>query len=265
MKWILGLLVVFGAATQANAQPLAPASGGETAAFLKCFFECKPGPSVQGVATFQEITTVMLTNQSPDPRFADVFYFTGKELCVAHSGIELSSVDLDELNVCHSLALAGVVPPPAGLVEIIVSDPSTGGPGDGVYAWGKNVLGKFRNDNPEPFEGRVIGVGKYECRLVPYEVQAAQAVSAKCQAPVEVNPILVEETDDPICNCNGDLDGSGSVNAFDVGIFGGCFGQLPVGPCAVADIDCDGVIGAADQAVLTCQFQGGLPDPACCP
>ncbi len=198
---VIGLVVLLGAATQANAQ-FAPPSGGEIGSFLKCFYECKPGPNVQGVATFQEITTLMLTNQSPDPRVADVFYFDGQEQCVAHSRIELSSVDLDELNVCHSLGLAGVVPPLAGLVEIIVTDAIVGGPGDGVYAWGKNVLGKFRVDNPEPFAGRVTGIGKYECRVVPAEVRAEEAVNAKCidsqgiPTFVEVTPLLVEETKD---------------------------------------------------------------------
>jgi hypothetical protein len=205
----IGLLVLFGAATQANAQ-LAPPSGGEVGSFLKCFYECKAGPDVQGVATYQEITTIMLTNQSPDPRVADVFYFDGKEQCIAHSSIDLSPVDLDELNVCHTLESGGLVPPPAGLVEIIVSDPLIG-PADGVYAWGKNVLGKFRTDNPEPFEGRVTGIGKYECRVVPIEVRPDEAVANACQEPLEVVAILVEETADltccPVCGdgvCEGD-------------------------------------------------------------
>jgi hypothetical protein len=263
MRWIPGLLTVVAAATQAHAQAFPPASGGERASLLKCFFECKQGPDVQGVPTFQEITTLMITNQSPNLRVADVYYFGGNEQCVAHSSLELSSVDLDELNVCHSLVLGGVTPPPAGLTEILVSDPSTSGPGDGVYAWGKNVIGKFRHDNPEPFEGRVIGVGKYECRLVPYEVGGQQAVASKCQSPVDVNPILVEETGE--CGCNGDLDGDGYVTAVDVAILLGCIGQPPAGPCAVGDINCDGAIDAADQSVLACQFVTGLPNPACCP
>ena len=68
---VIGLVVLLGAATQANAQ-FAPPSGGEIGSFLKCFYECKPGPNVQGVGTYQEITTLMLTNQSPDPRTAEV-------------------------------------------------------------------------------------------------------------------------------------------------------------------------------------------------
>jgi len=262
----IGLLLVFGAAIQASAQPLAPPSGGEMSAFVKCFYECKEGPYVQGVATFQEITTLMIANQSPNERFADVYYFDGREQCVAHSGIELSSVDLDELNVCHTLLFAGVVPPAAGLIEIIVSDPLTGMPGDGVYAWGKDVLGKFRYDNAEPFQGRVTGIGKYECRLVPYEVQAQLAVAARCAPPVtEAPPILVEETDDYAmpCACNGDLDGDGIVTPSDQIILNGCLGQPPTGACAAADINCDGVIDGADMGVLSCQL-GAPPDPACC-
>ncbi|HXK25855.1 MAG TPA: dockerin type I domain-containing protein [Myxococcota bacterium] len=263
MRWVLGLPTIVGVATLVNAQPLAPASGGERAALLKCFFECKPGPTVQGEATFQEITTLMLTNESPNPRVADIYYFGGRQQCVAHSTLELSPVDLDELNICHSLVLGGVTPPLAGLTEILVTDPATSSPGDGVYAWGKNVLGKFRQDNPEPFEGRVIGVGKYECRLVPYEVGAQQAVVSKCQAPVQVNPIQVEATGE--CGCNGDLDGDGYVTAVDAAILIGCIGQPPVGPCALADINCDGAIDANDQTIFACQFAAGLPDPSCCP
>jgi len=264
-RFAILLAALMGAATQATAQ-FAPPSGGEQGSFLKCFYECKPGPNVQGVETYQEITTIMLTNQSPDPRVADVFYFDGRQQCIAHSSIELSPVDLDELSVCHTLKAAGLVPPLAGLLEIIVTDPLLGGPGDGVYAWGKNVLGKFRTDNPEPFEGRVTGIGKYECRVVPIEVRAEEAVTNACQAnpPLDVVPILVEDTDDQICACDGDLDNDGVVSASDVGLLLSCFGQPPIGACAAADINCDGVIDAADEAILQCQF-GGPPDPACCP
>ena len=212
MKSIAILLAaLMGAATQANAQ-FAPPSGGEVGSFLKCFYECKPGPDVQGVSTYQEITTLMLTNQSPQRRLANVYYFDGRQQCIAHSHIDLSTVDLDELSVCHTLAASGLVPPPAGLIEIIVTD-VFGLPADGVYAWGKNVLGKFRTDNPEPFEGRVTGIGKYECRVVPNEVRPEPAVALACVAnpPPDIVPILVEETDDgqtgtcggaafPVCN-----------------------------------------------------------------
>jgi hypothetical protein len=165
--------------------------------------------------------------------------------------------------VAENLESGGLAPPPAGLIEILVSDPLIG-PADGVYAWGKNVLGKFRVDNPEPFEGRVTGIGKYECRVVPFEVRPEEAVANACAAPIEVAAILVEETDDQACSCDGDLDGNGTVGLPDLTILLGCIGLPPTGACAGADLNCDGVIDAADQAVLQCQF-GGPPDPACCP
>ncbi len=236
MKRIAILLAaLMGAATQANAQ-FAPPSGGEVGSFLKCFYECKPGPDVQGVATYQEITTLMLTNQSPDFRHADVFYFDGREQCIAHSDIELSSVDLDELSVCHTLDLGGAGAPPAGLVEIIVTDPLSGIPGDGVYAWGKNVLGKFRTDDPEPFNGRVTGIGKYECRVVPIEVGVDAAVAAKCVAPVDVTPILVEETEDPPMPCPGDISAFPACAGGGVG--GGCPPPTVCGPDPTGAPEC---------------------------
>ncbi len=50
-----------------------------------------------------------------------------------------------------------------------------------------------------PFEGRVPGIGKYECRVVPFEVRAEEAVANACQInpPLELAPILVEDTEDP--------------------------------------------------------------------
>jgi hypothetical protein len=209
-KIAIGLVAaLIGAATQASAQ-FAPPSGGEMGAFLKCFYECKKGPDVQGTPTFQEITTLMIANEFPDDRVAQVFYVDGQEQCIAQSVLSLSPLDLDELNVCHTLEFGLGVVPEAGLVEIAVGDPTLPsqvppfqfGPGFGIYAWGKNVLGKFRRDNPEPFEGRVTGIGKYECRMVPIEVRIDQAIATMCMDaagnPVpEIPPVLVEQTDDP--------------------------------------------------------------------
>jgi hypothetical protein len=65
--------------------------------------------------------------------------------------------------------------------------------------------------------------------------------------------------------CNGDLDGDGLVSAADLAILLGCVGLPPIGACAAADIDCDGLIAATDVAILQCQFATGLPDQSCCP
>ncbi len=66
------------------------------------------------------------------------------------------------------------------------------------------------------------------------------------------------------CPCNGDLDDDGSVTGIDLAILQGCLGLPPIGPCAAADLDCDGVIGPNDEAILQCQLAVGWPDPACC-
>jgi hypothetical protein len=271
---LIVLLAVVAAATQASAQ-FAPPSGGELGSFVKCFYECKPGPNVQEVATFQEITTLMVANQSFADRTAQAFFIDGQQACVAQTLLDLTPLDLDELNVCHTLQAAGIAVPEAGLVELVIGDPAVPGGqppfqfefAEGVYAWGKNVLGKFRVDNPEPFQGRVTGIGKYECRVVPPETGVELAIQTHCDAGVpQIQPILVERTDDQngLACCNADLDGDGIVGIPDLTILLGCLGLPPTGGCAVADINCDGVIDPADEAILQCQF-GGPPDPACCP
>ena len=205
---LIVLLAVVAAATQASAQ-FAPPSGGELGSFVKCFYECKSGPDVQDVATFQEITTLMIANQSAADRVAQAFFIDGNQACIAQAFLDLSPLDLDELNVCHTLQAAfgpsGTAIPEAGLVELVIGDPTLPGNeppfelgfAEGVYAWGKNVLGKFRVDNPEPFQGRVTGIGKYECRVVPWETGVEQAIRNKCDAAVpRIEPILVEQTED---------------------------------------------------------------------
>ena len=45
----------------------------------------------------------------------------------------------------------------------------------------------------------MTGIGKYACRLVPFEVRAEEAVRTKCSDVIgvlEVEPVLVEKTDD---------------------------------------------------------------------
>lgn len=64
------------------------------------------------------------------------------------------------------------------------------------------------------------------------------------------------------CLCNPDFNGDGVVNNLDVGIFAGCFGLPPVGPCAPTDLNCDGAIDNADFAILQCFIAGGAN---CCP
>ncbi|RLA04172.1 MAG: hypothetical protein DRQ54_09870 [Gammaproteobacteria bacterium] len=267
MKCLTAVVVLLcGIPLAVQAQIAEPASGGERGSFLECVYECKPGAMVGGVSTFKAATSVMLTNQSPSDRVAEVFYFNGNEECIAHSSVDLSAVDLDELNICHSLDAGGITAPRAGLLEISVTD-SGGSAADGVYGVVKNVLGRFRVDNPELFEGRVRGLAKYECRVVPSTVQPDVAVANKCSpAPPDVAGILIEDTDDS-CACNADFSGDGLVAAADYFFLLACFNQSPPTPgCEDTDLNCDGSVDGLDVTIFDCQAASGIPaDPACCP
>lgn len=171
------------------------ASLGEQSLVFSCFYECKAGPVVQGIPTWQEVTTLMLANQSNRQIGAALVFLNGNERIIAASGVTLTPEDLDEVNVCRTLFAGGVAPPPAGLVEVVLNDPTGVG---GVYGWVKNLLGKFFVTVDEPFEGRVTGVAKTQCRLVPPSVTTPNEIFGKVAAqqppPPLVNPVLVEAT-----------------------------------------------------------------------
>ncbi len=66
------------------------------------------------------------------------------------------------------------------------------------------------------------------------------------------------------CNCDGDLNGDGQINAGDLAVLSACLGLPATGPCARADLDCDRMIGPGDLAILQCLL-GGAPPEQCCP
>ena len=190
-----GFLAAAGVAGPAAAQ--SPPSGGETSPVLSCFYECKPGPTVRGMATFQEVTTLMVINQGRLRTGSTLVISDANERILAQTVLDLSSEDLDEVNICHTLAFAGIPVPEAGLVELVSGTP-TGEP-SGVYAWMKNLLGKFFRDNPEPFRGRVTGIAKTACRLAPVpEVTDPGFIVQKAvdQNAPQIPAILVEGTAD---------------------------------------------------------------------
>ena len=212
MKTIgLALLAVIALSGQALAQ--GALSSGEAGVFVACFYECKPGPAIDTggppVGTYQELTTLMITQQTNANRCARAYYFDGQENVLAMSNIPLSPFDLDELNVCHTLDFAFPAPPPeAGLVVFAFTDPATPpappypfGPAPGGYVWGKNVVGKFRVDNPEPFQGRAAAVGKYECRVVPHTLFGTNQIQTKSAGKPLIPPIFIEQTGEPGTEC----------------------------------------------------------------
>ncbi len=90
----------------------------------------------------------MLVNQSATfPITAEVLYLNGNERPIASNRLELSPLDLDEINVCSTLenGLAAFGVPQAGVIEVVLS------PAGGVYGWVKNLTGRFNRLQPEPY------------------------------------------------------------------------------------------------------------------
>ena len=166
-----------------------PETQGEFSTVFSCFYECKEG---KAMGTWQEITTLMLVNQSARQNVtAHILFFDGNERAVATTETILSPHDLDEINVCVSLdaGLGGLVPP-AGVIEVALS------PTGGVYGWVKNVIGRFPRFEPEPFRGRPTGIAKTQCRLVGPNVVTPQDILEKIRTRDvhRIKPILVEGT-----------------------------------------------------------------------
>jgi hypothetical protein len=182
---------------------------GELSSVFSCFYECKPGPLVNNVATWQEVTTLKLANQSNRFMVASILLLDGNQRIRARTATSLSGEDLDEVNVCRTLQQGGIVPPEQGLIEVLLTAqplpplPPGGSVPDvqpefGSYGWMKNLLGKFFVTENEPFRGRVIGIAKAECRLAPLSVTSIPIILSKVitQQPPEVQAILIEGTAD---------------------------------------------------------------------
>lgn len=169
-------------------------SSGELSPVFSCFYECKTGQTIDPTI-WQEVTTLMLANQDADEtRFANILFLDANQNILGRaSNLTLSPQDLDEIHVCRTLQAAGLPVPQAGLIEVYLQD---GAPG-GVYGWVKNLLGRFLATVDEPFDGRVTGIAKTECRLVPPEVSTPEEINQKffaSGAPDDIPLILVENT-----------------------------------------------------------------------
>jgi hypothetical protein len=136
----------------------------------------------------------MITNQERSTETATLYFLDGQENFIGRSDVNLSTLDLDEVSVCHTI-LQVQQPPSAGLVEIVSGNSPT--QFSGIKAWVKNVGGKFFHSNPEIFEGRVSSLGKTKCEPVPSpEVNDQDTIqSAGASAPL-IPAILIEETED---------------------------------------------------------------------
>lgn len=194
--YLLGVGLLMGAVGNTRAIQPGPGSGGEMSPVFACFYECKADSLNE---SWLEMTSLMLVNPSREPLFARIGFFDGSETPVASTETFLNVDDLDELNVCETLAQNagpfGV--PPAGMAQVALFAQQNGFPIGGGYSWVKNLTGRFAIGEPEPFPlqgtpgGSVTGVGKTECRAVPPEVRRADELFP---AGPFVPPILIERT-----------------------------------------------------------------------
>lgn len=173
-------------------------TGADESNVLSCFYECKPGPDIQGAPTYRQVTTLPIANNSRFSQDVDVNFIDGNGNVIATTDVSLTRRDVDELAVCNTIeAITGSAPPRAGLVQIGNFRSLNAQQPSGVYSWIKNVSGKFFADNPEPFEGRVQGVAKSECTYVAsLEVNDPDTINAEGNGVPSGPPILVEDTDD---------------------------------------------------------------------
>ena len=194
--WIVGLAAI-ALATPAAAQ--LASTGAEASPVLSCFYECKPGPEVQGESTYRQITTLPVVNHGQVHESVDVNFIDGNGNVIATTDLDLPARDVDELAVCNTIeAITEKAPPKAGMVQIgNLASVFGQGHDSGVYSWIKNVSGRFFADNPEPFEGRVRGIAKSECKYVAtYEVNEPINLASEGGQVPSGAPILVEDTDD---------------------------------------------------------------------
>ena len=146
-------------------------TGGQASPVLSCFYECKPGPDIQGQPTYRQVTTLPIANHGLLEENVDVNFLDGSQNVIATTDVNLPARDVDELAVCNTIeAITGAAPPRAGLIQIGNLAAVQGQRTSGVYSWIKNVNGKFFADQPEPYDGRVTGVdtmdGKLPCRQI---------------------------------------------------------------------------------------------------
>ena len=167
-----------------------------------------------------EDTLLMLVNENPEANLiATVGVLDGHQTPVALFLTHLSPLDLDEINICRTLELNGIVPPEAGVLEIVSFEADGVTPEGGVYAWVKDLVVKGADEwkrpavpaipLPRKLAGdstvisvantrkltatifpKVLGIGKTECRSTPPEVyENTQGVSVS--APLsDVSKVL---------------------------------------------------------------------------
>ena len=198
-------LAVAGFLTGASATADSAADTG----FLQCFYECKLFPP-EAPSFYQEQTTLMIMNgDQPDAgvppgvvtRLANLAFLDGNERILGRARVQLSARDLDEVNVCFTIAFSSVPPappPPAGLVLVAIQAVTPAGelvPGRDVDVAVKNPVGRMSLEDPEVFNGRIEGVGKMPCFEIEASPDELLNDPVYQEAPI-FDAILIENTSD---------------------------------------------------------------------
>ena len=168
-----------------------PETTGEVSPVFSCFYECKPHRFNNQV--WVETTSLMLVNQGREDLTAQVVLLDGNQNIIAIAPTQLSPLDLDEINICETLAnnVLGVAVPQAGVIEVVLT-PGWGG----AYGWVKNIVGGFKRGQPEPVAGFIRSVGKTECRLVGENVVTPFEILSMLDPALFISPVLIEGTGD---------------------------------------------------------------------
>lgn len=180
----IGSVVV---ASSVQAQAVSVTSEGEASSALTCFYECKPFSNNK---FWHQATSLKLTNQGYMPVWANLTVMNGNAEFLATTQVNLSALDMDEINICRTLMAAGKPVPAAGLTEVFATTDQGGThSAAGVYAQAKNVIGKFSITSNEFPQNLITGTSISECRNLPSTVRSA----VPTQTPL-IDPILIEST-----------------------------------------------------------------------
>lgn len=201
-------IIALGAILQTSAASAQLATtGADVSPVLSCFYECKPGPDIQGQPTYRQITTLPIVNNNVIAESVNVNFLDGNQNVIATTDVDLPASDLDELAVCATIeAITGAQPPRAGIIQIGNMGSFADQRASGVYSWIKNVSGKFFASQPEPFDGRVVGIAKSECTYVASpSVTSPIRIQADASGAPFGPPILVEDTEDMPVPTQADL------------------------------------------------------------
>ena len=157
------------------------------------FYECIPGPTTSQGATFSELSTLVLTNQGLVQAPGQMVFFDGNGNVIATSPLLISALDVDEINLCRTLFLAGITPPRRGFILIIFDFIDIDITIRSIHCWIIDFVGKFFVTSDSPSDGRIVAIGKTTCWGGFIALIEILDIIAVANAPV-IGPVLINDT-----------------------------------------------------------------------